>query len=903
MIIKENKKKQLYLLHKISTTLKVTLKITIRSITAIFNFKNRIALILITIVVWSFLLTVVVYRKSHTPGFEELSKEFNLKGRDIKHKTSESFKSVFIAPFRWMKANLSDQDIPSFNIDIKFKHMQSLTSKREDAINLGLLIKADNDYVPGRIRFNKKNYKIKTRLKGDWVDHLEGDKWSLRIHIKGDKHFLGMKRFSIQHPRTRNFESEILFLEALKREGILVPRYFFVEVSINGKNIGLMALEEHFSKELLESQRRREGIIIRFSEDMFLKNELLGPSNTFDNFKTAQITPFRSNQVARSKKLSNDLILSTNLLKGFVRGDLKPSHVFDPIIMGKFIGIADVWGAAHMLRWHNLRFYYNPITTLLEPIGFDAMLPKEIRQSYSALDEPIISAIIDGDPVIKSVYRKTVKKLIQEMENGTTKKWFQTLSKKQLEILYKEFPLLNGIRFKEIAKRGRKALARIKVVREGPEVFQANSIRSKSSLYLELINPLTQPIKIEEIYCDKTGAEENKLILDESIKFPLHVKPTFLGDRPEVQIISYNLFQKDFQCDIVLKVRIADEEMLRTIRSEKSYPTIKKQVLPDFNLKKTLDLHPFIKYVEGENILQVLPGVWQVSEWIVVPKKMTLEISKGTTLRFDKVSGLMAYGPVNIKGTREKPVVLKGSGPLLGFDAWPGIALMKTQKSSVWSHVKIFKTSGVSKGGWSLTGGVNFYESDIIMDTVSFFGNQSEDALNIVRSQFDLKSITIKNTTSDGFDSDFSNGTIENSRFENIGSQGGGDGVDVSGSEVTVINSYFENISDKGISVGENSNLKATNIDIKNADIGVASKDGSLLSISDSKISKIRKAGLISYIKKTEYGPPEILAKNISIESTSDKFISQNGSKITIDGVETASVELNVKKLYSPDAD
>ena len=44
-------------------------------------------------------------------------------------------------------------------------------------------------------------------------------------------------------------ESEILLFEALKREGILVPRYFFVEVSINGKNIGLMALEEHFSKE------------------------------------------------------------------------------------------------------------------------------------------------------------------------------------------------------------------------------------------------------------------------------------------------------------------------------------------------------------------------------------------------------------------------------------------------------------------------------------------------------------------------------------------------------------------------------------------------------------------------------------------------------------------------------
>ncbi len=57
----------------------------------------------------------------------------------------------------------------------------------------------------------------------------------------------------------------------------------------------------------------------------------------------------------------------------------------------------------------------------------------------------------------------------------------------------------------------------------------------------------------------------------------------------------------------------------------------------------------------------------------------------------------------------------------------------------------------------------------------------------------------------------------------------------------------------------------------------------------------------MSYIKKPEYGSSEIMAKNITIESIGDKFISQNGSKITIDGVETSSVDLNVKNLYSPD--
>ena len=37
-----------------------------------------------------------------------------------------------------------------------------------------------------------------------------------------------------------------------------------------------------------------------------------------------------------------------------------------------------------------------------------------------------------------------------------------------------------------------------------------------------------------------------------------------------------------------------------------------------------------------------------------------------------------------------------------------------------------------------------------------------------MRSKFELNNITIKNTTSDAFDSDFSSGTLENGIFEQI---------------------------------------------------------------------------------------------------------------------------------------
>ena len=93
--------------------------------------------------------------------------------------------------------------------------------------------------------------------------------------------------------------------------------------------------------------------------------------------------------------------------------------------------------------------------------------------------------------------------------------------------------------------------------------------------------------------------------------------------------------------------------------------------------------------------------------------------------------------------------------------------------------MKIFNTSGISKKGLGISGGANFYESNVKMNHVLFSGNNTEDALNIVRSKFELKNIIIQNTRSDAFDSDFSSGTLENGIFENIGLQGGGDGREV----------------------------------------------------------------------------------------------------------------------------
>lgn len=223
---------------------------------------------------------------------------------------------------------------------------------------------------------------------------------------------------------------------------------------------------------------------------------------------------------------------------------------------------------------------------------------------------------------------------------------------------------------------------------------------------------------------------------------------------------------------------------------------------------------------------------------------------------------------------------------------------MNTTKGSTWKNVHVRNTTGVDQSSWQLTGGVTFYKSDITMDSCSFMDNKGEDALNIIQSEFVLKNITISNTSSDAFDSDFSKGTIEGGLFENIGRAGGGDAIDVSGSSVKVEGTKFVNIDDKALSVGEKSIMDVTNVDIVTVGTGAASKDGSLLTIKNSSIKFAKNASLMAYVKKPEFGPGQIIASNIKLLSDVADTRVQKGSSIIIDGVEAQSEDVDVKALY-----
>ena len=118
--------------------------------------------------------------------------------------------------------------IPTIAIDIKFKNWEKLEKSRKNALKNGLILKEDKKFVKASIRHNDQLVKAKVRIKGDFTDHLEGRKWSLRVKTKKDGHLFGIRSFSLQNPKTRGNLGEPLFLEMLRENGVLAPRYLFV---------------------------------------------------------------------------------------------------------------------------------------------------------------------------------------------------------------------------------------------------------------------------------------------------------------------------------------------------------------------------------------------------------------------------------------------------------------------------------------------------------------------------------------------------------------------------------------------------------------------------------------------------------------------------------------------------
>ncbi len=293
----------------------------------------------------------------------------------------------------WQQNNAAD--LPTLVVDMVFTDYDNILGQRQEALTTGVFIGGAQDFVPAFFGFEGETVPVRMRLQQGTAVHLEeGDKWNYDVRTRNNQTLADMQRFYLIDPADNNWLNEWAFAESLRREGLIASRIQFVQLIFNGDDKGIYAIQAGFGAELLQAHDRSEGVIVEFDPTRLWQSiayfdgddqstQLDPVTNlTVDDFQFFEVDTFRDATIADDELLSAQKDAAIGLLRGLQQGELMASEVFDVEKYGRFLALADLWGATEAVSLLNLRFYYNPENKRLEPIGsWSGRLERSMRRS------------------------------------------------------------------------------------------------------------------------------------------------------------------------------------------------------------------------------------------------------------------------------------------------------------------------------------------------------------------------------------------------------------------------------------------------------------------------------------------------------------------------------------------
>ena len=777
---------------------------------------------------------------------------------------------------------------------------QKLADKRDTALVKNILLGGEDDFVPAVINFSDTETEAEIRLKGDWTDHLTGDKWSFRVKLPSDRALLGMRKFSLHRPEARNSAGEWLFHALLADAGILNLQYHFVELEllikhadeIKTKNLGIYALEEAFSKHLLERNQRREGVILKLDENRMWEEraellELDLPIELESKIGNATqenlpVIPFEEKKMMTDPALRGQLQAGLSLFTDYLLNDKKISEVTDTELTAKYNAIANLLGANHGLIPHNYRFYYNAVTARLEPVGFDGNAG--IREDF-----PYIYLHGKSDPEYMRAYGAALTEV-------TSDEYFERVQNypglaEAVKILQAENPDYQWN--KSNVRYNRRVLQKLIRPSRTLKVY-FNEIK-ENYIHLSVENYGRLPVEIDNLR-RKDGRY-----------FTVNQKPIYVPKGITDVILPLDKGYRQIFTDIKKKkvgfdarTDFSDTELVYRgagvpdERTEGIMPwqrkTRRNQVFsPRKYNADSLVKFPFLEVDKQALTVTVPAGRHRVRGPMVVPEPYRLIIEPGAELNLSAFgSAIVSYGAMTAEGTADRPIKIFAE-----TDWGQGVAVLAARDTSRLSYVTFENLSNPARYAWLLSGAVNFYQSPVMMKRCAFKNNRCEDALNIIRTYADMDELVFSGTLSDAFDGDFMHGNLRNSAFAAIGN----DAIDISGSRLEIRNTQITRVGDKGISAGEDSRVNAFNVTVKNSEIAVAAKDKSVLTLKNCTFTD-NTLTYTAFQKKPEYGTASIIADDCESRNSDYEHLIEIGSSLLLNGQSVETVREVKGRMY-----
>ncbi len=650
-----------------------------------------------------------------------------------------------------------------FEIDLKKDAYKKLAAKRKKALDLGLLYSSKDDLVDANIRIDGKTYACKLRLKGDLMDHLRGNRWSFRIILKDNKEWRGMNTFNVHNSQSRAHTAEWVMHKIFEDEGIMFPEYDFIEVSLNGKDLGVYAYEHHFEDQLLKKNGRELGPILKHNDDAYWENvnEKLEP---FPWIEASYIELFNK---AKSKdpEFKAAFDQAHGILTAFLDEKKTASEVFDIDLTAKYYALLDLTHAWHAQSFTNIRFYMNPMTGKLEPIAYDCFGEhlEKVTPGWDALGQAMNSL----SPKRKSYDRGNVYRWLLFRDKAFFKKYMQYLEK------YTAPDNLQKI----IAKHGQGRDSRVNYIKSDPlfKNFKPNwndlfvkgkytykKIQPRPNLTLKAlrVQGSKQEVDVQAFHyfpLELVGFGNENYMTD-TLTEPL----TLEAYNHNLPVTTYR-YKHNKEIEYLYFRTLGLEQLHRAPLLNVSSPPPVNQLAS--TTATEIAQVPYLTKIGRDVVISA--GRHSVFQNIVIPEDSRLVISAGADLNFTKGGKILSYGPVLAIGSRNNPIKFHAED-----NTNTGIFVSGSAEISNFEYCYFDGLSQYKQGNITVESGISFYKTKARMENCSLTNSPAKVALNCNYSELELRKVKIIKCQGTAIESKYSSLKLTEVDMEQIGKNG-----------------------------------------------------------------------------------------------------------------------------------
>ena len=608
----------------------------------------------------------------------------------------------------------------------------------DEARERGVILPEGRDYVPAVITGPEGEFKARIRIKGKMTDHVKGRKWSFRVQARKNGGFMGMQRFSLQHPGTRNYLTDWFFHRLMAGEGSIALRYGFIRLHFNDEDLGIYAFEEHFGPELLAHNGRVDGPLFRFDPSLFWEHRLnsmrkLRFDEPFAAYQAASLDAFGSGELAKDAKARALFEEAVSLIEAFRRSELSASQVFDTERIALRHAVIDLVGGHHGMDWSDVKFHYDPVLQRVEPVAYESFSAFRIRtlagsHRYVGKVRPGMDLhdAYFNDPVLFRAYVRHLERISRKSYLDSVFTALGPALDSASAVVYQEFP------YKELDRSIYYHNQRIiRKLLDVPKGFHAHH----QGLEGDTLRVVAVPIEGLPMEVHGLLATDGSLLRATGGA----IVPVRAKDRPGVPM--------------VLTFHVPDSSLLPPLKERRILysvlgASVRKEVeVYPHRLYETMDLlpvrlanarelrsWPFVAVDQEARTVHLRPGNWVVDADLVIPPGYRV---RGTTpLRLDLVNGarIISRSPMELTGFPEAPVVIR-----VADGGASGVLVHDAAGTSHWKHVRAEGFGPVGRP----TAAIIFQDAPLELHACTLSAARDRDLLQVVRGDARLRGVQL----------------------------------------------------------------------------------------------------------------------------------------------------------------